>query len=129
MIDKKSLATRIPTLRVTPLPADTNKNGDIFGGWIMSQVDIAGAIAASKRAQGRVTTVAVNSFHFKKPVFVGDVVSCYAEVTKVGNTSITVGVKVYVERTNADESPIQVTEAILTYVAIDEKRQPRPVPK
>jgi acyl-CoA thioesterase YciA len=119
-----------PTLRVSPMPADTNATGDIFGGWIMSQVDIAGGIHAGRRARGRVATVAVNSFTFKKPVYVADVVSFYTELVKVGTTSITVDVKVYAERswgTNAGET-VLVTEAILTYVALDEQGRKRTVP-
>ena len=121
---------RDPTLRLVPMPADTNRAGDIFGGWIMSQVDIAGSVVASRRARGRVTTVAVNAFQFKKPVFVGDVISCYADVVRVGRTSITVDVEVYAERyrkETGEEECVKVTEATLTYVAIDANRQPRPV--
>jgi len=120
-----------PTLRLVPMPKDTNAAGDIFGGWIMSQADIAGAIVASRRAKGRVVTVAVNALQFKKPVFVNDVVSFYAEVIKVGHTSITVDVTVYSQRGLRAHIPgenIRVTEAILTYVAIDDKRQKRPIP-
>jgi len=116
-----------PTLRVVPMPADENQSGDIFGGWIMSQVDIAGSIAAVRIARGRVATVAVNSFQFKQPVLVGDVVSFYAEVVRVGRTSITVNVEVYAQRRPEREEVVTVTEATLTYVAIDDKRQPRVV--
>ena len=116
-----------PTLRVVPMPADENQSGDIFGGWIMSQVDIAGSIAAVRIARGRVATVAVNSFQFKQPVLVGDVVSFYAEVVRVGRTSITVNVEVYAQRRPEREEVVKVTEATLTYVAIDDKRQPRVV--
>lgn len=115
-----------PATRVLAMPADTNPAGDIFGGWIMSQVDIAGSIVAYRRARGRVVTVAVNSFQFHKPVFVGDLVSCYAEIERVGRTSLTVRVTVYAERNRGNEA-IKVTEATLTYVAIDKDRQPRPV--
>jgi acyl-CoA thioesterase YciA len=121
-----------PTLRVIPLPRDTNTAGDIFGGWIMSQVDLAGSTVASRRAHGRVATVAVNAFSFKKPVFTGDRVSFYAEVVRVGNTSITVDVQVFAERGwksgDAFGQCDKVTEAVLTYVAIDDQRRPRPVP-
>jgi acyl-CoA thioesterase YciA len=118
-----------PTLRVMARPIDTNAGGDIFGGWIMSQVDIAGSVAAYRRAQGRVVTVAVNSFHFHKPVYVGDLVSLYARVVKVGRTSITVDVRVFAERMlDGVEQCMQVTEAVLTYVAIDRDRKPRAVP-
>ena len=116
-----------PTLRVVPMPADENQSGDIFGGWIMSQVDIAGSIAAVRIARGRVATVAVNSFQFKQPVLVGDVVSFYAEVVRVGRTSITVNVEVYAQRRPEREQVVKVTEATLTYVAIDDNRQPRVV--
>jgi len=120
-----------PTLRLVPMPKDTNAAGDIFGGWIMSQADIAGSIAASRRAKGRIVTVAVNALQFKKPVFVNDVVSFYAEIIKVGRTSITVDVTVYAQRGLRHERPgevVRVTEATLTYVAIDEQRRKRPVP-
>ena len=119
-----------PVLRVMPRVADTNSRGDIFGGWIMSQVDIAGAIVAARRAKRRIVTVAVNSFQFKKPVFVSDVVSFYAEIKQVGNTSISVDVEVYAERgwaSNSYGEVVKVTEAILTYVAIDENRKPVPI--
>lgn len=119
---------RHATLRVVPMPADTNSVGDIFGGWIMSHVDVAGAIAAARRARGRVVTVAVNGLAFKKPVMVGDVVSFYAEVVRIGRTSITVKVDVYVERRVEARQCVKVTEATLTYVAIDEERRPRAVP-
>jgi len=115
---------RIPTLRVVPMPSDVNSAGDIFGGWIMAQVDIAGAIPAVREAQGRVATVAVNSFTFKHPVLVGDVVSFYAEVARVGRTSLTVNVEVFAERGLAREV-VKVTEATLTYVAVGEDRRPR----
>ena len=116
-------------LRVVPMPADANQNGDIFGGWIMSQVDIAGGIAAGRVARGRVATVAVNSFVFKQPVQIGDVVSFFAEIVRIGNTSVTVCVEVYAERRPSDPKVVKVTEATLTYVAIDPGGQPRPLPK
>ncbi len=121
-------ADREPTLRLVPMPADASYSGDIFGGWIMAQVDIAGSIPAMRRARGRVATVAVNSFRFRKPVFVGDVVSLYAEVIKVGRTSITVNVEVYAQRNPVREECVKVTEATLTYVAVDGERRPRVVP-
>ena len=120
-------AGKEPVLRIVPMPADANQHGDIFGGWIMSQVDVAGSVAASRTAAGRVATVAVNSFSFRQPVFVGDLVSCYAEVVRVGRTSITVNVEVYAQRRPAREQVVKVTEATLTYVAVDEARRPRPV--
>ena len=119
---------RIPTLRVVPMPADSNMHGDVFGGWIMSQVDIAGGITASRRANGRVATVAVNSFLFKQPVYVGDVVTFYTEVTRIGNTSITVRVEVFAERVRQRGEIIKVTEATLSFVAIGADKKPRPVP-
>jgi acyl-CoA thioesterase YciA len=115
-----------PVLRIVPMPADTNAHGTIFGGWVMSQVDIAGSIPAWERAQGPVVTVAVNSFVFKEPVFVGDLVSFYARVEKVGRTSITVNVEVFAQRgRHGGREAVKVTEAQLTYVAVDERRQPR----
>lgn len=116
-----------PALRVVPMPADANHTGDIFGGWVMSHVDIAGSIPATRLARGRVATIAVNSFVFRQPVLVGDVVSFYAEVLKVGRTSITVGVEVYVQRNPVKEECVKVTEATLTYVAVDHDRKPRVV--
>jgi acyl-CoA thioesterase YciA len=118
---------REPVLRVVPMPADANSTGDIFGGWIMSQVDIAGSIPCSRLARGRVATVAVNQFVFKQPVLIGDIVSFYTEVVKVGRTSITVDVEVYAQRGSTEEICVKVTEATLTYVAVDENRRPRPV--
>jgi len=118
---------REPVLRVVPMPADANSTGDIFGGWIMSQVDIAGALPAIRLAKGRVATIAVNSFMFKQPVLIGDLVSFYAKVVKVGRTSITVEVEVWAQRGIPEEVTVKVTEATLTYVAVDEERRPRPV--
>ncbi|MDQ3027952.1 MAG: acyl-CoA thioesterase [Pseudomonadota bacterium] len=118
-----------PVLRIVPMPADTNAHGTIFGGWVMAQVDIAGSIPAWDRAQGPVVTVAVNSFVFKEPVFVGDIVSFYARVLKVGRTSVTIDVEVYAQRGRAGtREAVKVTEAQLTYVAVDEARRPRVVP-
>jgi len=116
-----------PSLRVVPMPADANPTGDIFGGWIMSQVDIAGSIPALRVARGRIATVAVNSFVFKQPVLIGDLVSFYARVVKVGRTSITVDVEVYAQRGVPEEVTVKVTEATLTYVAVDRERKPRPI--
>jgi acyl-CoA thioesterase YciA len=117
-----------PVLRVMPMPADVNPSGDIFGGWVMAQVDIAGGVAAMRRARGRVATVAVNSFLFKQPVSVGDLLSFYAEIVRVGRTSITVDVAVFAERNPAAPVVVKVTEAILTYVALDASGAKRPVP-
>jgi len=123
-----TLPEGMPQLRVMPMPADANMHGDVFGGWIMAQVDLAGSLPAVRRANGRVATVAVNSFVFKHPVFVGDLLSFYAHVEKVGNTSITVRVEVYAERLELASNVIRVTEATLTYVATDAQRMPRQVP-
>ena len=118
---------KIPALRVVPMPADANPTGDIFGGWIMSQVDVAGSIPALRLARGRVATIAVNSFVFKQPVLIGDLVSFYARVIKVGRTSITVDVEVFAQRLLPEEVTVKVTEATLTYVAVDRDRKPRPI--
>jgi acyl-CoA thioesterase YciA len=120
-------ADREAVLRVVPMPADANSTGDIFGGWIMSQVDIAGSIPALRLARGRVATIAVNSFVFRQPVLIGDLVSFYAKVVKVGRTSITVDVEVFAQRGIPEEITVKVTEATLTYVAVDNNRKPRPV--
>ncbi len=117
-----------PALRVVPQPSDANVHGDVFGGWIMSQVDIAGSIPASRRANGRVATIAVNSFLFKQPVFVGDLLSFYANIVKTGNTSITIDVEVYAQRMGLAGEVVKVTEATLTYVATDSERRPRALP-
>jgi acyl-CoA thioesterase YciA len=121
-------ADKQPTLRVVPMPADLNQNGDVFGGWVMAQVDVAGAIPAMRRARGRVATVSVNSFTFKQAVSVGDIVSLYAEIVHVGRTSITVQVEVFAERNYAAPIVVRVTQAELTYVAIDAEGKKRPVP-
>ena len=110
------------------MPADVNQHGDVFGGWIMSQVDIAGATVAMRRARGRVVTVAVNSFAFRHPVSVGDVVSFYAEVVEVGRTSVKVVVEVFAERNPAQLVVVKVTEATLTYVAINQQGGKRLLP-
>ncbi len=118
-----------PVLRIIPMPADTNAHGTIFGGWVMAQVDLAGSVPAFERAQGPIVTVAVNSFLFKEPVFVGDLVSFYARVGRVGRTSITVDVEVFAQRgRDGRADTVKVTEAQLTYVAIDANRHPRPIP-
>jgi len=117
-----------PVLRVMPMPADANQHGDIFGGWIMAQVDLAGSVLAARRARGRVATIAVNSFQFKQPVFIGDVLSFYGDIVRVGNTSITVNVEVYAQRNPSDIETVKVTEATLTYVATGPDRKPRSVP-
>ena len=123
-----ALPKREPTLRVVAMPSDCSYTGDVFGGWVMAQVDIAGSIPALSRARGRVATVAVNSFVFKQPLFMGDVVSFYADIIKVGHTSITVNVEVYVQRDPIKPTCVKVTEATLTYVAVGGDRRPRLVP-
>ena len=129
----RTASTDLPTdkelvLRVIPMPADCNANGDIFGGWVMSQVDLAGSVLPLRHSRGRTVTVAVNEFIFKQPVRVGDILSFYAKLTRVGNTSMTVEVEVVAERLSKQGQFIKVTEASLTYVAIDEEGHPRPVP-
>ena len=116
-----------PQIRVLAMPSDTNASGDIFGGWLMSQVDIAGSITAYRRARGRVVTVAVNEFRFLKPVFVGDLVSLYARVLHVGNTSIRVMIEGFAERSRGSDECDRVVEAEITYVALDDQRRPRAV--
>ena len=113
-------------MRVMPMPADANGNGDIFGGWIMAQVDLAGSVLPARVSRGRVTTVAVNEFIFKQPVSMGDLLSFYAQVTRIGRTSITVHVEVEAERNPANPQVVKVTQANLTFVAIDRDGKPRP---
>jgi acyl-CoA thioesterase YciA len=129
-IDGARLPDEQPALRVMARPADANINGDVFGGWIMAEVDIAGGIAARRRAGGRVTTVAVTSFSFKVPVAVGDVVSFYSRILSCGRTSITVDVEVFAERHDPGSGPrvVRVTEAQLVYVAIDDEGRKRELP-
>ena len=128
MDENVSLPAKDPTLRVVPMPADANQHGDIFGGWVMSQVDIAGAVPAARRARGRVATVAVKSFVFKEPVLIGDVVSFYSEITHVGRTSVTVDVQVYAQRNPGKMVCVKVTEAVLTYVSVGPDRRPLELP-
>ncbi len=116
-------------LKVIPMPADCNANGDIFGGWVMAQVDLAGSVLPARLAQGRIATVAVNQFIFKQPVKVGDILSFYSAATRIGKTSVTVDVEVFAERFRAQGQFVKVTEASLTYVAIDENGRPRPLPQ
>ena len=115
-------------LKVMPMPSDANANGDIFGGWVMAQVDLAGAVLPARYAQGRMATVAVNQFIFKQPVRVGDILSLVARMERIGRTSMTVSVGVYAEHIRTQGRYIKVTEAQLTYVAIDDEGRPRPVP-
>ena len=116
-------------LKVIPMPADCNANGDIFGGWVMAQVDLAGSVIPARYANGRMATVAVNQFIFKQPVRVGDILSFFSHLTRIGTTSITVQVEVYAERFGSQGRYTKVTEASLTYVAIDDEGKPRAIPK
>ena len=116
-----------PALRAIAMPADANPQGDIFGGWLLSQMDLAGGTVATRRARGRTATVAITAMTFHRPVFIGDEVTCYAEIIKIGTTSITVKVESWVRRGTSQEQ-IEVTEGIFTYVAIGADRKPCPVP-
>ena len=132
--DTRTTTPTLPTdaelvLKVIPMPADCNANGDIFGGWVMAQVDLAGAVLPARHVRGRMATVAVNQFIFKQPVRVGDILSFFSRITRIGTTSVTVQVEVYAERFKTQGEFIKVTEASLTYVAIDEHGKPTPVPK
>src|SRR3990167_7252099 len=135
MSENSSLAaTPLPSdkelvLKVIPMPADCNANGDIFGGWVMAQVDLAGAVVPARYVKGRMVTVAVNEFVFKQPVRVGDILSFFAKLTRIGRTSITVKIEVFAERFGSQNEYAKVTEALLTYVAIDEAGQPGELPK
>ena len=129
-----ALSVKLPldkelVLKVIPMPADCNANGDIFGGWVMAQVDLAGSVLPARHVNGRMATVAVNQFIFKQPVRVGDILSFFAVVTRIGNTSITVQVEVYAEGFRTQGRYIKVTEASVTYVAIDDAGKPRPIEK
>ena len=116
-------------LKVIPMPADVNANGDIFGGWVMAQVDMAGSVLPARHVNGRFATVAVNEFIFKQPVRVGDILSFFAHVKRIGRTSITVQVEVFAERFRTQGQYVKVTEASLTYVAIDDEGRPTPIQK
>ena len=115
-------------LKVIPMPGDTNGNGDIFGGWVMAQVDLAGSVLPARYTQGRMATVAVNEFVFKQPVRVGDILSFFSSVTRIGRTSVTVQVEVYAENFERQGQYMKVTQALLTYVAIDDNGRPREIP-
>jgi len=117
-----------PSIRTLAMPADTNPNGDIFGGWLMSQMDIAGGTFAYQRAGGRVATVAVDAMSFHLPVFVGDEVSCYCRTRRIGTTSISVQVETWVRRHRGDAIE-KVTEGLFTFVAIDDEGRPREIPQ
>ncbi|KAF1024135.1 MAG: putative acyl-CoA thioester hydrolase [Paracidovorax wautersii] len=134
MVYTHDMLTELPTdkelvLKVIPMPGDCNANGDIFGGWVMAQVDLAGSVIPARYTGGRFATVAVNEFVFKQPVRVGDLLSFYGHVERIGRTSITVRIEVFAERMHDQGRVIKVTEAQLTYVAIDEQGRPRPIPK
>ncbi|MBC5786089.1 acyl-CoA thioesterase [Ramlibacter sp. USB13] len=116
-------------LKVIPMPADTNGNGDIFGGWVMAQVDLAGSVIPARIIKGRMATVAVKEFVFKQPVRVGDILSFYSSVTRIGRTSITVDVEVFAESFRDQGKFAKVTEALLTYVAIDDQGKPKEIPR
>ncbi len=117
-----------PAIRTVAMPADTNPAGDIFGGWLMAQMDLAAGNAAARRAHGRCATVAVDAMAFLSPVFVGDEVSLYAEVISVGRTSLRIAVEAW-RRSREGEETSQVTRAVFTFVAIDAERRPRPIPE
>ena len=127
MTEEAGAARRDPALRTLAMPADANPNGDIFGGWVLAQMDLAGAVPAAHHANGRIATVAVDAMRFHKPVFVGDLVSCYAKIVKIGTTSMSVHVETWAER-RLDGAEVKVTEGTYVYVAIDDKGRPRPVP-
>jgi acyl-CoA thioesterase YciA len=134
MVYSNDMLTELPTdkelvLKVIPMPGDCNANGDIFGGWVMAQVDLAGSVIPARHTAGRFATVAVNEFVFKQPVRVGDLLSFYGQVERIGRSSITIGIEVYAERMHDQGRVIKVTEAKLTYVAIDEQGRPRPIPR
>lgn len=133
MSDTPSSATlprdRELVMKVIPMPADCNANGDIFGGWVMAQVDLAGSVLPARHVRGRMATVAVNEFVFKQPVRVGDILSFFAGIERIGRTSVTVQVEVFAERYSAQGQYVKVTEARLTYVAIDDQGKPRPIPR
>jgi acyl-CoA thioesterase YciA len=128
VFEHSGLPDEIPALRVVPLPSDVNQNGSVFGGWVMSQVDMAGGQTAMRRARGRVATVSVDAFVFKSPLAIGDIVSFYADIVSTGTTSIKVAVSVYAERNPENPVIIKVTEAVLTYVAIDREGRKRELP-
>ena len=133
MSDTPSSATlprdRELVMKVIPMPADCNANGDIFGGWVMAQVDLAGSVLPARHVRGRMATVAVTEFVFKQPVRVGDILSFFAGIERIGRTSVTVQVEVFAERYSAQGQYVKVTEARLTYVAIDDQGKPRPIPR
>jgi acyl-CoA thioesterase YciA len=128
VVDPDDVERGEPAVRTLAMPADTNPSGDIFGGWVIAQMDLAAGIVAARRAQGRVATVALDGLSFHRPVYVGDLVSCHADVVKVGRTSMTIKVDTYVIRSRTMEE-VKVTEGHFTMVAIDAEGRPRPVPE
>jgi acyl-CoA thioesterase YciA len=116
-----------PALRTLAMPGDANPNGDIFGGWVLSQMDLAGGVSAGIRAQGRVATVAIDAMRFHQPVGIGDLVSCYTRIARIGTTSITIHIETWARRHRHGEA-VLVTEGTFVFVAIDENGRPRPVP-
>ncbi len=114
-------------LQTIAMPADANPAGDIFGGWVLSQMDLAGGVVARRHVTGRFATVAIEAMKFHKPVAVGDLVSCYGEIVRIGRTSVAVHLETWVRRGSGAEPPVKVTEGVFTYVALDENRRPRPI--
>ena len=128
-MSNKTTPTGEMAVRVLAMPADTNPAGDIFGGWVLSQMDIAGGIVTARATKGRTVTVAIDSMTFHKPVLVGDTLCCYVEVKKIGKSSITVHIESWVRRQFEDEGRVLVTEGVFTYVAVTNDRIPRAIPK
>jgi len=128
MTDQPETPTGELTIRAVAMPKDTNPRGDIFGGWLMSQMDLAGGIMATRRAMGRTATVAVDQMVFHRPVHVGNLVTCYADVIRIGNTSMAIKIEAWAQSSAEQDEPHKVTEGVFTYVAIDQDRRPRPVP-
>ncbi|MDA0241178.1 MAG: acyl-CoA thioesterase [Proteobacteria bacterium] len=128
MSDNKPEPSGVQTSLTVAMPKDTNPNGDIFGGWLLSQMDIAGGVAAGRRAKGRTATVSVQEMVFHQPVNVGDLLACYAEVIRVGRTSLSVKIEAWASRHDSADEQIKVTEGVFTYVAMDDNHKPRPVP-
>ncbi|MBK66552.1 MAG: acyl-CoA thioesterase [Rickettsiales bacterium] len=126
MSEKRTTPNFEPALKTIAMPKDTNPNGDIFGGWLLSQMDLAGAVVVKEECDGAVVTVAVDAMTFHEPVFIGDQVSCYVKIIKVGRTSVTVHIETWARR-KKDRTDILVTEGHFTYVAIDSDRRPRPI--
>jgi acyl-CoA thioesterase YciA len=124
---KMTETTRIPVLRVVPRPADINSNGHIFGGWVLSQMDIAGGIVASDVAQGAVATVAIERMEFISPILLGDIISVYAHLEKRGRTSMGIRIEVVATR-DGNRIEQRVTEGLFTFVALDDEHRPRPLP-